>query len=76
MANIIAQALQKKVGAPDHSYRIGLFDIKSNELAVVGKWETSGCSAYVGLSVVNYRYFAKAIVMNSNVQISGKQPRP
>jgi len=74
MANIIAQALQKKIGVPDHSYRIGLFDIKSNELAVVDKWETSDCSAYVGMSVVNYRYFAKAIVMNSIYKYPANNP--
>jgi hypothetical protein len=71
-AHCLARALEQSLGPPVHRYGIGFYEIKSRELAVEEKWETAGYQAIVGLSVLNYQYYAKAVVLKT----MQKQPQP
>jgi hypothetical protein len=63
----LAIFFETRLGPPLHSYRIGFFDIKSKELAVYKKWEMKKKSLFLGLSVSDYQYYAKAIVSDANL---------
>jgi len=64
-AGLLTKTLEQSLGPPVRSCRIGLYDIKSREIAVAGAWADSVSSAVVGFSVLDYRYYAKAIVVNA-----------
>jgi hypothetical protein len=67
LATVLADHFQEKTGAiPDHSYRIGRFDIVQNKLSILKMWNTDDISIYVGLAYYKYRYYAKAIVSSRN----------
>lgn len=61
-AGYLGAALEQKLGPAKREYRVGFFDIKSRELSLVKKWESPGHSAYVGLSVDKFKYYAKAVI--------------
>ncbi len=54
--------LQRRIGPPDHLYRIGFFDIKSGLLTPYARWQDNGYTAIVGIVREKNSYFAKARV--------------
>ena len=63
MMDSIAADLEKRTSQPpDHIYRVGRFDIVPGRLAICKLWEFSDAFAYVGLSRIGNRFYAKAIV--------------
>ena len=52
-ADHLAHFFEQRLGPPTHSSQVGLFDIKSRELALYKKWETGANSLLLGFSVVD-----------------------
>jgi hypothetical protein len=63
----LASVFEQKFGAPRREYRVGYFDIKSKELSPLKKWDAADYSAIIGLSVLKYRYYVKAIVTDAKL---------
>lgn len=61
-AEFLSQVFAKRIGEPSRRYTFGIFDIKSGALSLYKTWDVKGFSAYVGISVDNYKYYAKAVV--------------
>jgi hypothetical protein len=61
-AEYLSQVFTKKFGEPARRYTFGYFDIKSGVLSPYKTWDIKGYSVYVGISMENYRYYAKAVV--------------
>lgn len=62
-AEYLSLVFAKKLGEPSRRYTFGIFDIKSGVLSPYKTWDVNkGYSAYVGISVENYRYYAKAVI--------------
>ena len=72
-AEYLANFFEKRLGPPVHSSRIGFYDIKSKELALYKNWETPAHSLNIGLSVFDYHYYAKAIVMDKKLVKESKE---
>lgn len=66
-AGYLAGVFERKLGDAQHQYRIGFFDIKSRELSLFKKWEFPGHTAYIGLSVYKFKYYAKAIIADTRL---------
>ncbi len=66
-AERLAFFFEQKLGPPTATARIGFYDIKSRELALYKKWETPANSLNLGLSVFDYHYYAKAVVVDKNL---------
>jgi hypothetical protein len=67
-AEFLSQEFTKKIGEPSRRYTFGIFDIKSGVLSPYKTWDIKGFSAYVGISVDNYKYYAKAVVAKLPVE--------
>jgi hypothetical protein len=67
-AEFLSQVLTKRIGEPSRRYTFGIFDIKSGALSLYKTWDIKGFSAYVGISVDNYKYYAKAVVVRLPVE--------
>jgi len=65
---------EQKLGDAQHEYRIGFFDIKSKELSLLKKWESPAHTAYIGLSVYKFRYYAKAIIADTKLLHENASP--
>jgi hypothetical protein len=72
-AEYLAGYFEKHLGPPMHSSRIGFYDIKSRELALYKNWETPGNSLNIGLSVFDYHYYAKAVVVDKHLVKESKE---
>jgi hypothetical protein len=70
-AGHLAIFFRKRLGPPLHSERVGFFDIKTKELAVCDKWETAVNSLYIGFSVFDYQYYAKAVATDKGFASAG-----
>jgi|WetSurMetagenome_2_1015567.scaffolds.fasta_scaffold66610_3 hypothetical protein len=66
-ADHLALFFEKRLGPPAASARIGFYDIKSKELALLKKWDTPDNSLVIGLSVFDYHYYAKAVVADKKL---------
>jgi hypothetical protein len=64
LAENLANWVEKKLGPPDHLYRIGFFDIVQDRLCPYKTWSTSTYDVYVGLATYKYRYYAKVVVVS------------
>ncbi|MDO5576035.1 MAG: hypothetical protein Q4F84_03070 [Fibrobacter sp.] len=60
--NLIFYFRQKSGKPPDHSYRVGRFDIVSGRLSALAMWRINDTFVYIGLASHKYNYYAKAIV--------------
>lgn len=60
--NLIFYFRQKTGKPPDHSYRVGRFDIVSGRLSALAMWRIDDTFVYIGLASHKYNYYAKAIV--------------
>ncbi|HEX2959317.1 MAG TPA: hypothetical protein VHO70_20960 [Chitinispirillaceae bacterium] len=49
--------------APDHTYRIGRFDITQGRLTVERLWSRYPISAFVGIATYRYHYYGKAVIV-------------
>jgi len=61
----LSKALEEGLGPTNHRCNVGFYDIKSGEMAVQDSWADSSGNARVGFSVLDYQYYAKAVVVNT-----------
>lgn len=66
LADTLAFYMLEKVGdPPDHTYRVGRFDITQGRLAILQMWNLPEAAIYVGLSTFDYSYYAKLVVISN-----------
>jgi hypothetical protein len=53
--------------APDHTYRIGRFDITQGRLTVERMWYNESITAFVGIATFRYHYYGKAVVVANKI---------
>ena len=66
-AEYLGAMFERKLGSAQRENRVGFFDIKSNELSLLKKWESAVQTAYIGLSVNKFKYYAKAIISDTKL---------
>jgi hypothetical protein len=79
-AEFLAQALARRFGDCSRRESIGFFDIKRGVLSPYKTWDVPGFFIMVGISMQDYKYYAKAVVMRNelpavNTPDSGKEGR-
>jgi len=58
----LADEMASRLGEPDRSCRIGMYDIVQGRLSPYRCWSRGPYTVYSGLGVYKYRYYAKVIV--------------
>jgi hypothetical protein len=53
--------------APDHTYRVGRFDITQGRLTVERMWCSKPITAFVGIATYQYHYYGKAVVVANKI---------
>jgi hypothetical protein len=66
-ARFLGTMLERKLGEARHEYRVGFFDIKSKELSPLMTWDFPTHTAYIGLSVYKFKYYAKAVIADAKL---------
>jgi hypothetical protein len=61
-AKQLVAAFEKRFGPAPHLFRIGDFDIRPGRLTPYARWNGERYEAYVGMTMEEYRYRAKALV--------------
>jgi len=61
-ADRMADAYEKKLGAPSAKIRVGFRDIKQGRLSIIRKWTGGKPTVLVGLATHNNLYYAKVMV--------------
>jgi hypothetical protein len=51
---------------PDHTLRVGFFDIVQGRLSILYSWTSKHTPVYIGLATFKYLYYAKAVVKPKN----------
>jgi hypothetical protein len=74
-AEDLASMLAQSFGESSRRHSIGFFDIKSGVLSPYKTWDVPGYDIIVGISMDDYKYYAKAVVAR-NKDFAKKQNAP
>ena len=63
----LRETAERKIGPPDHLFRIGYFDIKSGTMSPYARWEKETHTVTIGIGLDKIRYYTKKTVESKNL---------